>query len=161
MACCCVAEIVETNRPRPSVLKRYTDVSANNSKTLPRSGTANHNTTIARTRHTSIMPTSAYGSSLPTMSSQRRSGVTLSCSSVPSSFSRTIPIDDKFVVMTSNSIARMPGSMKSRLSSRGLNQTRTRGSSPPGVGEPSPARLAAASRRAAISSPYAAMRFVA
>ena len=67
------------------------------------------------------------------MSSQRRSGVTFSCSSVPSSFSRTMPIDDRFVVTTRSSSARTPGIMKSRLSSRGLNQTRTRGSIPPAL----------------------------
>ena len=71
------------------------------------------------------MPRTAYGTSLPTISSERASGVTLSCSSVPSSFSRTIAIDDRFVVTTSSSSARMPGIMKSRLSRPGLNQTRT------------------------------------
>ena len=61
------------------------------------------------------------------MSSQRASGVTLSCSSVPSSFSRTIAIADMFVVTTSRSKATMPGIMKSRLTRSGLNQTRTTG----------------------------------
>ena len=59
------------------------------------------------------------------MSSQRASGVTFSCSSVPSSFSRTIAIADRLVVITSSSSATMPGIMKSRLSRSGLNQTRT------------------------------------
>ena len=43
------------------------------------------------------------------MSSQRASGVTFSCSSVPSSFSRTIAIADRLVVITSSSSATMPG----------------------------------------------------
>jgi hypothetical protein len=34
-------------------------------------------------------------------------------------------IDDRFVVMTRSNSARIPGIMKSRLSSSGLNQTRT------------------------------------
>ena len=59
------------------------------------------------------------------MSSQRAIGVTFSCSSVPISFSRTIAIDERLVVTTSSTSARMPGIMKCRLSSCGLNQTRT------------------------------------
>ena len=59
------------------------------------------------------------------MSSHRASGVTFNCSSVPSSFSRTIAIADRLVVITSSSSATMPGIMKSRLSRSGLNQTRT------------------------------------
>ena len=46
------------------------------------------------------------------MSCQRVIGVTFSCSSVPSSFSRTTAIDDRFVVITSSSSATMPGIMK-------------------------------------------------
>ena len=52
------------------------------------------------------------------MSSHALSGVTFSCSSVPSSRSRTIAIDDRLVVTTSSSSATTPGIMKSRLSSR-------------------------------------------
>ena len=74
-----------------------------------------------------MSPTMPYGSSLPMISSTRVSGVTFNCSSVPSSFSRTMPIDDRFVVITSSNSATMPGIMKSRLSSLGLNQTRTTG----------------------------------
>ena len=53
-----------------------------------------------------------YGSSLPMISSSRPSGVTFSCSSVPTSRSRTIAIDDRFDVTTSSSSAKIPGSMK-------------------------------------------------
>ena len=31
IACCCVADTVDTNRPRPSVVTRYTSVIANSS----------------------------------------------------------------------------------------------------------------------------------
>ena len=59
------------------------------------------------------------------MSSHLASGVTFNCSSVPTSFSRTMAIADRFVVTTSSNSATMPGIMKSRLSSSGLNQTRS------------------------------------
>ncbi len=61
------------------------------------------------------------------MSSNRPRGVTLSCSRVPTSFSRTMAIDDRFVVTTNRSSATIPGSMKYRLSRRELNQTLTIG----------------------------------
>ena len=89
-----------------------------------------------------MMPMNAYGSSLPVISSQRASGVTLSCSSVPISFSRTIAIADRFVVITSSSSATMPGIMKSRLSRRGLNQTRISGCTRPVTGNPGAAAAA-------------------
>ncbi len=54
------------------------------------------------------------------MSSHRASGVTLNCSSVPISFSRTIAIAERLVVTTSSRSATIPGIMKSRLSSRGI-----------------------------------------
>ncbi len=111
-ACCSVAEMVEINRPRPSVVSRYTAAIANRSRTLPRSGTWNQSTVTPITRQTSIIPTIAYGRSLPTMISQRRSGVTFSCSSVPRSRSRTMPIAARIVVTASSSSASTPGSMK-------------------------------------------------
>ena len=61
------------------------------------------------------MPIRPNGSSLPTVSSHRFSGVTLSCSSVPSSFSRTMAIDPRTVVMTISSSASTPGTMKCGL----------------------------------------------
>ena len=65
------------------------------------------------------------------MSSQRRSGVTFSCSSVPSSFSRTIAMAARLAVTTRSTSARTPGIMKCRLSSCGLNQMRILASIPP------------------------------
>ena len=119
-------EIVETNSPRPSVRQQ---VDAGSSPAAARScrAAAPRTRTPRPRRRAARRPcrSAPYGSSLPTISSQRASGVTFSCSSVPSSFSRTIAIDDRFVVTTSSSSARMPGIMKSRLSSCGLNQTRT------------------------------------
>ena len=100
-----------------------------------------------------MKPMSAYGSSLPTINSQRAIGVTFSCSSVPSSFSRTIAIDDRLVVTTSSSNARMPGIMKSRLSSCGLNQTRTSAET---RGGPAAGPDAAASSRAYDATSVAA-----
>jgi hypothetical protein len=72
-----------------------------------------------------------YGSSLPTISSHRRNGVTFNCSSVPSSFSRTTAIAARFAVTSSSTSANTPGIMKNRLSSCGLNHTRMRASIPP------------------------------
>ena len=55
-----------------------------------------------------------------------------------------MPIDERLVVMASSRRASTPGIMKSRLSSRELNQTRTRGSIAAAV-------VAAVSRAAPIS----------
>ena len=85
---------------------------ANSSQKLPRSGTSNQNTMTSSTISTSISPMAPYGSSLPRISSSRPSGVTFNCSSVPTSRSRTIAIDDRLDVTTSSSRAKIPGSMK-------------------------------------------------
>ncbi len=58
------------------------------------------------------MPISPKGRSFPTVNSQRLSGVTLSCSSVPSSFSRTMAMDPSTVVTSISSSASTPGTMK-------------------------------------------------
>ena len=71
--------------------------------------------------------------------------MTLNCSSVPTSRSRTMAIDDRLVVTISSSRAMMPGIMKNRLSSCGLNQTRTSAD----TSGPAPARPAAAASSAA------------
>ena len=52
------------------------------------------------------------GSSFPTINSHRRSGVTFNCSSVPSSFSRTMAIAARFAVTRSSRSASTPGIMK-------------------------------------------------
>ena len=86
------------------------------------------------------------------ISSQRRKGVTFNCSSVPTSFSRTIAIAARLAVTTSSTSARTPGIMKCRLTSCGLNQTRMRASIPgTGLG----------STDSTISRAYPPMRFVA
>ena len=61
------------------------------------------------------------------MSSNGRTGVTMSCSIVPVSFSRTTAIEVSIMVMTIRRRPRMPGTMKLRLLSSGLYQTRTSG----------------------------------
>ena len=51
----------------------------------------------------------ANGKSLPTMSCQERIGVTMSCSRVPISFSRTTPIDERIMVITMRIMASTAG----------------------------------------------------
>ena len=56
-------------------------------------------------------PITQNGISLLAMNSARVTGVTLSCSSVPSSFSRTMFIDPSAVATIVTSSTRIPGTM--------------------------------------------------
>ena len=60
------------------------------------------------------------GASLPMMSCRGVMGVTMSCSSVPSSFSLTMASEVRMVVMIMRIIASTPGTMKFLLASVGL-----------------------------------------
>src|SRR4030043_358184 len=132
MACCWFREIVEMNRPRPRVVSMKIGLRPNSSQMLPLTGTPNPNTATATTTAISTTPMRKKGRSLPRMSSWGRTGVTMSCSMVPSSFSLTMPSDVSIMVMIIKTIASTPGIMKFRLRSSGLYQTRTWGSTPGG-----------------------------
>jgi hypothetical protein len=83
----------------------------NNSTTLPVSGTSNTNRPSSKTVVIWTSPTPTYGASFPSISSVLVIGVTMSCSSVPRSRSRTIAI----AVTRTSVIVRMtptsPGTM--------------------------------------------------
>ena len=70
----------------------------------------------------------ANGASFPMMSCRGVMGVTMSCSSVPSSFSFTMDREVSTVVMIMRIMARTPGTMKFLLARVGLYRTRTAGS---------------------------------
>ncbi|MCI0459448.1 MAG: hypothetical protein L0Z62_21065, partial [Gemmataceae bacterium] len=76
----------------------------------------------------------AKGRSLPTISCQERRGVTMSCSMVPTSFSRTMPIEERTMVRIISTIARTAGTKNQRLRRSGLYQTREASSIPAGGG---------------------------
>ena len=91
MACCCVCEMVERNRPAPSVVSRNSAAQNSSSTKAP----AKRNVEDQQRRRRSpaprpSKPTSANGSVLPSISSIGRIGVTINCSIVPISFSRTM-----------------------------------------------------------------------
>ncbi len=89
IACCCVWLSVEMNSPTPSIVSRYSPVETYNSRMLPRNGTSNQKKPIRRIKVTSTKLISTKGSVLPRMNSAGVMGVTMICSIVPISFSRT------------------------------------------------------------------------
>ena len=109
MACCWLFATVDTKSPRPSVFSRSSIVMRISSTREPRKGTPNQPTAMPVTRKVMISPSRANGDSLPTMSCQGRIGVTMSCSRVPISFSRTIPMEASTMVMIMRIIARTAG----------------------------------------------------
>ena len=85
IACCCVCEIVETNKPEPERGQQVDPpLIATSSQKLPRSGTSNQNTITTSTIKASMRPMTPYRQQLADdeLGSLPR-GVTLSCSSVP------------------------------------------------------------------------------
>ena len=81
------------------------------SGTLPRMGIPNPNTITRRTTVAFAAEMAVNGTILPIISSVGVIGVTMSCSSVPISFSRTIAIDVRFIVPASSIMTRTPGTM--------------------------------------------------
>jgi len=79
---------------------------------------------MALTRATSRKPMSAKGRVFPRMNSRRPMGVTMICSMVPISRSRTTAMLDRMMEMIMTSWAMTPGRKKKRLSRFGLNQAR-------------------------------------
>ena len=108
----------------------------NSSSRLPRIGTSNQNTPISVTSTTSTKPISAKGTVLPRMNSAGVIGVTMICSIVPISFSRTTAMLVSSSVISATTITSTPGTKKLRLSRFSLNHARMRSSAgrscPPG-----------------------------
>src|SRR5689334_1236880 len=61
MACCCVCEMVERNRPAPSDVMRNNTAHPSNNRKLPRSGTWNTSSATPVINATSTSPTIANG----------------------------------------------------------------------------------------------------
>jgi len=118
---------VEVKSPSPRVDIMKMRLNPKRSQTLPRMGTLNSQTDTPVTSRTSPIPMIRKGMSFPAMSSSGRMGVTLSCSMVPISFSRTTAMEVSIMVMTSRMSPSTPGTMKFRLLSSGLYQTRISG----------------------------------
>ena len=78
---------------------------------LPRTGTPNQKCPIARTSNIFKNANNTYGIILPRISSQDRIGVTISCSIVPRSRSRTIDVAVRMEVNVNKIIAITPGIM--------------------------------------------------
>ena len=80
------------------------------SENEPRRGTPKPKTVTPVARHIWKMPMRAKGSELArTSSCHGRIGVTMICSRVPISFSRTTPIAESSMVMTMRTMARTAG----------------------------------------------------
>ena len=92
-ACCWVFDIVEIKSPIPRTERRYTEVPMSRSIREPFIGTSNQNTPAAVTSAISANPKIAKGIVYPSISSAGLIGVTISCSMVPASLSRTTAIE--------------------------------------------------------------------
>ena len=84
----------------------------------------NHNRPTLTTSATSPRPTRKNGTVLPTMNSTGRIGVTMICSSVPTSRSRTMAKAVRLTTMISVSVPITPGTKNQRPLRSGLNQGR-------------------------------------
>ena len=78
---------------------------------LPRMGTSKSNRPKTRMTVIWTYPTSTKGRILPSIRLVLSIGVTISCSSVPSSRSRTIDIDVMRIIVIESSTPMMPGTM--------------------------------------------------
>ena len=76
---------------------------------IPRSGMANQKRPTAATIAVLRKPMATNGAHLPRMNSTGRMGVTMICSIVPVSFSRTIAMLVSMRLMSMTSVAMMPG----------------------------------------------------
>ena len=76
---------------------------------MPRNGTWKISSAAVVTSSTSTRPTSANGSVLPIISSMGRIGVTINCSMVPISFSRTMAIAVSISVTIMMMLTTTPG----------------------------------------------------
>ena len=121
-------DTVESSSPRPSVFSWNRPVARARNGIEPRSGTRNQ--AVATMVISSVIesPMAAIGTVFPTSSSVPRTGVTESCSSVPSSRSRTTSIEVGVSVSAREMSARTPGIWKATLLSSGLYQKRGRSS---------------------------------
>jgi len=109
IACCCVRLTVEMKSPIPSVPSRNSAVPSSRSAKLPRNGISNQKRPTADTSAVSTKPTTANGAHFPRMNSTGRIGVTMTCSIVPVSFSRTIAMLVSIRPTSITSIAMIPG----------------------------------------------------
>ena len=123
MASCCVLAIVEASRPIPKPVTRNTPESRMIRPRSPRIGTPNHQCPTASTSIVLKNPSATYGISLPTINSHGRMGVTISCSIVPRSRSRTTEEAVRMAAMAYRIMPITPGIIKCALIRSGLNQT--------------------------------------
>ena len=121
-ACCWVLEKVDSSSPMPIAASKKSVAPASITRGSPINGTLNQKMPIVLTRVMSPSPMRKNGTVLPRMNSTGRIGLTMICSSVPTSRSRTIA---KAVRLTTCSKVRLPitPGMKNQRSSRPeLNQ---------------------------------------
>src|ERR1700683_662550 len=109
MACCWVLAMVEINRPMPRLVNRNKEALSNSTSALPRNGMPKISSAAVVMSTRSISPTMAAGIILPIISSIGRMGVTINCSMVPISFSRTMAMAVSITVTTIMILAMTPG----------------------------------------------------
>src|ERR1044072_258108 len=122
-ASCCVLAMVEANRPIPRLDKRNKPDSKKIRPRSPRIGTLNHQWPMIRISTMSMKARMVYGMIFPTTSSQERIGVTINCSMVPRSRSRTIEGAVHKAVMKYRIMPITPGTLKYAAIRSGLYQT--------------------------------------
>src|SRR5215216_3951693 len=122
-ASCCVLATVEANSPMPRLEIRNKPERAKIKPRSPLMGTLNHQCPMTRTSSISMSAKMEYGRIFPTTSSHERIGVTINCSIVPRSRSRTMEEAVNNVVMKYRIIPITPGTLKYAAMRSGLYQT--------------------------------------
>lgn len=121
-ACCCILQMVEIRRPIPSTESRYRTVPRINVNGLPENGTSNQSVAMMAINETNESPMKKNGTAFLITNSSGLTGVTMICSSVPTSLSRTTAKDVRFTIITNVSVAMTPGTKDRRLLSPALYQ---------------------------------------
>ena len=116
--------MVDMKRPTPRVESRNRKAQQNNHIVLPLMGIRNIIKAAITTIATSKIPAIANGRSFPSISSTGFMGVTINCSIVPISFSRTMLIAVSITVTRAIIFTTTPGMKYTRLLRSGLNHTR-------------------------------------
>ena len=115
---------VEIRSPWPSAGTRNVQLNRSSATHEPRSGTSNSVIEISAQPRVAMMPSTKYGTSLPSRISTMPAGVDMTASIVPRSHSRATTSAVSNVPIMVMTIAMAPGIRKRLVSISGLNQKR-------------------------------------
>ncbi|KAF5028044.1 hypothetical protein DSECCO2_663150 [anaerobic digester metagenome] len=111
MDCCCVFTRVEIKSPKPVTTSRNKVATRKISVIFPKMGIWNKNLAKTRPKASSDRPIIQKGINFPAINCVFRRGVTLICSMVPISFSRTTFIPERNMPIMVTSSTSIPGTI--------------------------------------------------